>query len=432
MSEYLAIPPAQTARGRVAAPPSKSATNRALVLAALSSAPVLLVRPLESEDTSALARCLAAMGARMTPGEEGLLVSGPLGRPEAVETGLDAGDSGTAARFLTAVAAAVPGRYRLTGSARMRERPMEELVAALTAAGAEIEYVEREGFLPLAVRGGTLRTGAVSVDASRSSQFLSALLLAAAAVEGGLEVRARGSVASAPYVATTLDALAAFGHEAAEGGAIRVRPGSSAPARYETPGDWSSALPLLSAAAAVGGSVTVTGLAHPSPDADARALSALEAMGARVEAGQGGVTVSAERGTLRPLWIAATDFPDAVPALAALAALAQGRSRFSGIGHLRWKESDRIEALARLVASAGGQAETGGDWLEITGPTRPSAGVSRLVTADDHRLAMAGALLALALPGMLVENPGCVAKSYPGFFRDLEALVVPRYPPASS
>ena len=178
MTDSLVIPPAREVRGTVAAPPSKSATNRALVLATLCATPVAIVRPLDSYDTRALSRCLAAMGASIAPSGEGLLVGGPLGVASGREVALDAGESGTAARFLAALCAAVPGRFLLTGAARLRERPMEELLVALRSAGADIRCTGKPGHLPLAIAGGALSPGRVRVDASRSSQFLSALLLA--------------------------------------------------------------------------------------------------------------------------------------------------------------------------------------------------------------------------------------------------------------
>jgi len=423
LSDFLLIPAARGVRGTLRAPSSKSATNRALLLAAFSPAEVEIVRPLASEDTEALCRCLAAMGAAIEPSRKGLLVRGPLSGRREMEVLLNVKDSGTAARFLAAAASVTPGRFLLTGSARLRERPIGELVAALRSAGAEILYSEREGCLPLKIRGGTLRSGSLAVDASRSSQFLSALLLAAVAVEGGLEVRPSGPIVSSPYVEVTLEALAAFGHEVAAGGTFRVARGSSPVSRYETPGDYSSALPLLAAAGVAGGEVTVTGLRYPSRDADALALPVLERMGLRIEARPSAVTARAERAAARPVTASASEFPDAVPTLAALALFASGTSRFYGIRHLRWKESDRIEALAALLRAAGGSAAAGEDELIVGGPPRSGAEIRCLPTASDHRIAMAAGLISLGVPALSIENPGCVGKSYPGFFHDLESLI---------
>jgi 3-phosphoshikimate 1-carboxyvinyltransferase len=429
MTDFLAFPPARGVRGTVSAPPSKSATNRALLLAALSGRPVEVVRPLDSEDTNRLSACLAAMGAVVERTAEGLRVHGPLGSPgERGTVTLDVGASGTAARFLTAVAAAVPGNYLLTGEERLRERPIGPLVAALSEAGAEIAWAGPEGFLPLSIRGRPLGGASrpVSVDASESSQFLSAVLVAAAAGDATLSVRPLGRVVSAPYVETTVAALRAFGHEVARGedGTLTVTRGDRPPARFEVPGDWSSALPFLAAAGIAGGEVTVTGLEWPSPDADARALDAVEAAGVAVDRSASGIRARGDRGARRAIDVSARDFPDAVPVLGARAAFAAGESRFREIAHLKWKESDRIAAVGGLLAAAGASAAAGEAEIAVVGPPRPADGIPRLPTFGDHRIAMAAALLALRLPGALIENPGCVAKSYPGFFRDLETILL--------
>jgi 3-phosphoshikimate 1-carboxyvinyltransferase len=422
--DFLAIPPAKEVRGEIDAPPSKSGTNRALVLAALSETPVELVRPLVSEDTLALRRCLDAMGASIEECAVGLRVHGPLRGPAQGEAVLDAGESGTAARLLVALAAVTPGRFLITGSARLRERPIRELVEALSPVGARIESRGAPGFLPLAVAGRSVEGGRLRVDASRSSQFLSALLLAGAAASGEWEVEVAGEIASPPYVRLTVEALRAFGHHVDEGSRFRIGRGDHRVGRYEISGDFSSAIPIFAAAGAAGGSVTVLGLPWPAADADARALPVLEAMGLSVAASAGRIS-AASFGSLRPARVRASDFPDAVPALAALAGLAEGESRFEGIAHLRWKESDRIDALARLLTEAGGSARAEEEALVVSGPISASNGrARRLPTFNDHRIAMAAALLSLAVPGLLVENPGCVAKSYPGFFRDLERIVL--------
>ncbi len=403
-------------------PASKSATNRALVLAALSEVPVFLVHPLDSDDTRALLRCLVAMGARVAKGEDGISVSGPLGISEGRLTVLDAEDSGTAARFLAALAAATPGWFQLTGSARLCERPMGELVAALQSLGAAIVEKGAPGCLPLEIRGPSLRPGRVLVDASRSSQFLSALMLAGAA-RGPLEIAAAGLPASAPYAALTADSLRSFGHRVEGSGPWSVSRGGPGLERYETPGDFSSALPLLAAVGVCGGEVRLTGLEWPSAQADALALPVLERMGITVSAARGALRASAERGGLRAVTVPASDFPDAVPALAALAAFADGESRFGGIAHLRWKESDRLTALATVLESAGAAASAASDSLTVRGPAAgPPGKFATIPTFRDHRIAMAAALLSLRLPGLLIEDPDCVSKSYPGFFRDLERL----------
>jgi 3-phosphoshikimate 1-carboxyvinyltransferase len=428
MTDFLAIPPAREMAGELRVPPSKSGTNRALLAAVLSGEPLEIAGPLESDDTAALRSCLAAMGATITESPGGWTVRGPLRASpggSSAATALDAADSGTAARFLAAAAAVLPGRFSLDGSARLRERPMGELVDALRTAGARITYVGREGYLPLAIEGGGLESATVTVDASRSSQFVSALLLGALAVDGGLRVRAAGEVASASYVGMTVETLRALGHEVAEeADGIAVRRGSRPARRYDVPGDYSSAVPLLSALTVAGGRIRLLGLRWPSADADARALPVLATMGLEIEGSPETVEGAARGGRLRPVTVRATDFPDAVPALAAAAAFAEGSSRFEGVGHLRLKESDRLAALVELLSAAGAHAAAAGDALVVTGPASPPTRPTRLRTHRDHRMAMAAGILALRLPGLLVEDPGCVSKSYAGFFRDLQRLTI--------
>jgi 3-phosphoshikimate 1-carboxyvinyltransferase len=432
MTSALAFPPARRLQGAVRVPSSKSATNRALVLAALSETPVTLARPLDSDDTHALRRCLVAMGARIDDVSGGLSVSGPLGLGGGASAGpvlLDACDSGTAARFLTALACATPGEFRLTGSPRLQERPFGELVAALRDLGAEIEEEGEPGCLPLRVRGRTFSGGRVTVDASRSSQFLSALLLLGAAAGGGsLEVSAAAAIVSRPYADLTLDSLRAFGHsvEGDGDGPWRIRRGSRAPSRYDTPGDFSSAIPLLAALGVCGGEIRLAGVALSSREADARAIPVLREMGMEMEEPEagGGVVARSERGALRAVTAAASEFPDAIPALAALAAFAPGESRFDGIGHLRWKESDRLAALADILTRAGAQAIAKDESLLVRGPLESpdSNGLARLPTFRDHRIAMAAAVLSLGRRRVLIDDPDCVAKSYPRFFSDLDSL----------
>ncbi|HEY7370416.1 MAG TPA: 3-phosphoshikimate 1-carboxyvinyltransferase [Thermoanaerobaculia bacterium] len=425
MAAYLVFPPVARLRGEAVVPASKSATNRALLLAAVSRDPVLVENPLDSFDLEAMARALAAMGATISQEAGGWRVAGPLRASAGGEVSLDVAESGTAARFLAALASVVPGRWRIDGAPRMRERPMAELIEALRGGGARIECLGEDGYLPISIEGATLTAETVEIDASRSSQFASALLLAGAARGGGLEVRLRAGIVSAPYVATTLAMLEAFGHSVRRDPAWRVSPGTASPRRYRVPGDWSSALPLLAAAGVAGGVVALRGLEPASPDADALAARELPRMGVDLEISPDRVVARRAAAGLRHTEIDAGSFPDAVPALAALAAGAPGASRFTGIAHLRWKESDRIAGLCDLLAAAGAGTEAGPGESELTVVGEAAApALRRLPTRGDHRLVMAAALLALARPGCLVENPDAVGKSYPAFFRDLAGLCV--------
>jgi 3-phosphoshikimate 1-carboxyvinyltransferase len=295
-------------------------------------------------------------------------------------------------------------------------------VDALRSAGGQIAYEGREGFLPLAIAGGALRSGEIAVDAARSSQFVSALLLAAVAVDGGLRVRPTGPMVSEPYVATTLEVLRDFGHAAGSGPVLSARRGAPVVASYEVPGDYSSAVPLAAAVGAAGGEVALLGLRWPSSDADAGAVTVLTEMGIRVDASGESVVVSSSGAAPQAVHVDASGFPDAVPSLAALAMLSPAESAFSRIGHLRLKESDRIASIEALAAAVGAATRDEDGALFVSSGRGGAAAATRVATFRDHRIAMAAAILALRRPGVLIEDPGCVAKSYPGFFRDLERL----------
>src|SRR5262249_40781370 len=371
---------------------SKSATNRALILAALSARPIDLVWPLDSDDTRVLRRCLGSMGASFETTPDGIRVHGPLAGLHDGQVLLDSGESGTAARFLIALSAVTPGRFLLTGSPRLRERPMGPLGAALVGLGAQVTFTSEPGLLPFAVEGRALASSSVTVDASASSQFISALLLAGAALPDGLAVRAAGPVASSPYVEMTVETLRAFGHSVETGAEIRVRPAGAPKERYEIPGDYSSAIPLLAAVGVAGGEVSVEGLRWPSPDADALRGTVLEGMGLEISAA-GDRIRARRRGQIRPVTVRAADFPDAVPALVALSAFASGASQFQAIAHLRLKESDRIAALVALLQAAGVSARAEQDAICVEGPRSPggSRPVNRLPTPGRPRSGRGGA-----------------------------------------
>ena len=411
-----AIPARGPFRGAVAVPPSKSFTNRALVLAALAPHPVSIRRPLDCDDADSLVAALCAAGIRIRREGDDLVVE--PGDPPKTEAVLDVRDSGTACRFLAAVAAATPGlRAVLTGSPRLCERPIGALVEALRAIGGDISYAGRDGFPPLAIRGRELEGGPVEVAASESSQFASALLLAAPRFRRGIDLGLSGAAVSRAYLDTTREALAAAGIDASGGGGrFRVPPGSAVRSEILTvPGDWSSGAALAAAVAVAGGSLRIEHLPWPSSQADARALDVLKEMGVAAEPEPSAVTVSGR--AKRPVRVDAADFPDAVPVLAAAAARVDGESAFSGIAHLRLKESDRIAALEDLFRAAGIRARSSEDALSVAGGGGGRS-AALLPTRADHRIVMAATLLAFAAGGF-VESPRAVDKSYPGFFRDV-------------
>jgi 3-phosphoshikimate 1-carboxyvinyltransferase len=409
-------------RGRLTPPPSKSVTNRYLTLALLARRPLTVERPLVSDDIARLTAALQACGFTVTEGPERLeLVPGPP--PAGGE--IFCGASGTMLRFLTAALAAVPGRWRLDGIPRLRERPVGPLVEALRRLGARIDCPRREGFAPLTIEGGSLGGGRTGLDAGSSSQYLSALLMAALAAPEETTVETR-ALTSEPYVEITLQAVEAFGGRIERLGreAFRVYPSRLAAERLRVEGDDSAACYPAAAAALTGGEVTLLGLAPASHQGDRGFLAVLEAMGARVAWHGGEVTVTG--GQLGGVEVDLSPMPDQVPTLAALAPFAAGTTRIVNVPHLRLKESDRLAAMAAELGRAGAAVTEEPAGLVVPGvwaAARPPAEPVVLESHGDHRIAMACALVGLRRPGVSIASPGVVGKSYPGFWRDLAGLL---------
>lgn len=399
---------------------SKSDTHRALVAAALARGTSEVVAPLLADDTSRTRDGLAALGARFAEFPSGWTVEGTAG----VVCGgarIPLGESGTSCRLLTAVAALGETASLLDGAARLRERPLRPLLEALASLGASVEADPRTGGLPLRAGGRRVGGGAVRVPGSPSSQFASALLLVGARLRGGLEVEVEPPRVSLPYLKMTLRTLRAFGVSAFEvrEGTWRVPETDYAGCRYLVEGDHSSASYLLAAAVATGGRVRVEGLDAASLQADAAFGPLLRAAGASVLEAPGSVTVES-RGTLVAFDVDLSDSPDLAPTVAVIALFADGECRLRGLGHLRVKESDRLEAVAEGLRSLGAGATIEGETLRVVPPASPREATLR--TRSDHRLAMAFAVAGLRFPGVAVDDAACVAKSNPGFWDDFAAL----------
>lgn len=392
----------------VRVPPSKSHTHRALICAALAPGESIIRDPLFSEDTLYTLGALEALGVQVERGDDTLMVRG--GELKGPKAPLYLGNSGTSLRFLTAVACLSPGPALITGSDRLKERPVGPLVQALRAWGAGVE--DTGGFPPVRVQGGGIRGGETEVDTASSSQFLSALLLVGPYAEGGARVRVLGRVVSRPYVQVTLEVMEAFGIiPQGEGQGYRIPRGPYRGTVYRVPPDPSSATYAFAAAALTGAKVKVLGLRREGCHPDLGFLGILEAMGAEVREEPDGVSVVGRK--LEGVEVDMADMPDSVPALAVLGAFAQGETVIKGIGHLRYKESDRIQAIAEGLTRMGIGVEVHQDLLRIRGG-EPSPAL--IDPHDDHRIAMAFAIASLLVPGLRVSNPGCVAKSFPEFW----------------
>jgi 3-phosphoshikimate 1-carboxyvinyltransferase len=428
------IPAGRVARGRLTPPPSKSVTHRYLDLTLLSGREATVRRPLLAEDTRLFLDALAALGWRVEASEEAARLTPPARPPDAAQ--IFCGNAGTLFRFLTATLTVLPGRWRLDGTPRLRERPVAPLVAALRALGARIEPAAAGG-APLAIDGGALAGGRAILDAGESSQYLSALLMAGLCAEGPVEL-AVPALTSRPYVALTRDAIRRFTPPGTAdpveelAGAYRVRPARPVPPPdLVVEGDFSAACYPAAAAALTGGQVVLEGLAPDSAQGDRGFLDLLARMGARVAWRDGAVEV--EGGELTGLAVDLSALPDQVPTLAALAPFAKGATCIYNVSHLRIKESDRLRALAAGLGRLGVPVEELPDGLRIPGcwaggapPFPVGSPAGEPVTLDpvgDHRIAMSFALVGLRRPGVAVAHPEVVAKSYPGFWRDFDALL---------
>lgn len=422
LPEVLEIRPRSGLSARVRVPGSKSLTNRALPIAALASGTSTLTGALESDDTRVMIESLATLGCRIERTGTTWQVSGQAGRLEAPDAPLFVGNSGTTARFLTAAASLARGPVQIDGDARMRKRPIADLVRALSELGAPCEAQGENGCPPVEVAGGGLPGGHTSVDARRSSQYVSALIIAAPCAQRDVELDFVDSVTvSRPYIELSLQCVRAFGATAewTPGGGLRIAGGSGYRARdYAIEPDASAAVYPLCAAALAGGHVRVQGIPQDSIQADLAVLDVLEGMGCRVVRGSDYAEVQAA-GPLRGFDVDMNDFPDAALALAVVAAFADGESRIRNVANLRIKESDRLSALECELRKIGAEAEAGPDSLRIVpGPAR----AAQIDTYDDHRMAMAFSLAGLRIPGIAIRDPACVSKTWPDYFAMLETL----------
>jgi 3-phosphoshikimate 1-carboxyvinyltransferase len=421
----LEISPRGPLDGHPRVPGSKSITNRALLLAALAGGESRLRGGLESDDTVVMRRALTAMGIRVDAPETDLWrVGGRDGHFDAPGHPLDCGNSGTTVRFLTAALTLADTPIVVDGNTRMRERPISDLVHALRALGAGLTLEGRDECPPVRVHGGGLPGGAATIDGRRSSQYVSAVLQAAPYADRDVTLRFVDDViVSRPYIDLTLEVMRDFGAEAAWTGeaALHVTAGRHyQPRDYTIEPDASSAAYPFAAVAIAGGRVRVDGVRPESLQADFKLLGLLQRMGCRVEREGDRVTVTGSDAPLRSLGrVDMNDFPDAVLAYAVVCAFADGPTRIENVYNLRIKETDRLHALETELGKLGVTARTGRDWLEIVpGPMHGA----EIETYDDHRMAMSFALAGLRVPGVVILDPGCVSKTWPGFFEAFAGL----------
>jgi 3-phosphoshikimate 1-carboxyvinyltransferase len=409
------IDPVGPVQADVRLPGSKSITHRALLLAALADGESRVANALRAEDTLLTAGALAQVGVTIVWEAGDLRVASPARRWHTPAGPILLGNSGTSMRLLLGVLAAGRGTFVLDGSPRLRERPIGPIVAALAGQGLQCRYLGNTGFPPVEIRAGGLEGGEILVDASQSSQFLSALLMAAPCAAQDVVVSWRGTAASLPYVHLTLAVMERFGvrHEWLAANRVLVpAPQSIHACEVAVEGDCSSASYFWAAAALTGGRVTTGPLAPDALQGDCAFLAILERMGCRVTWGETAVTVIGGP-RLLPVDLDMNAMPDLVPTLAVLAAFGDGESRIRNVGHLRIKESDRLQVVALELARLGADVEEYADGLRIRGGGLKGGAVQ---AHDDHRIAMAFALVGLRVPGVAIHGAEAVAKSFPQFW----------------
>ena len=433
--EYLDLAPVRRASGTVKLPGSKSISNRILLLAAIAEGETRIHDVLDSDDTRYMLNALRKLGVEWTQDElQALRVTGAQGVFPNKHAELFLGNAGTAVRPLTAVLALCGGEYKVDGVARMRERPIGDLVDALKSFGAAITYQGAAGFPPLAIHPGKIRAGTeVNIRGDVSSQFLTALLMSLPLLRARTRVKVEGELVSKPYIDITLNMMRRFVVEVARDewrtftvpGAVRYR----SPGNIYVEGDASTASYFLAAGAISGltggGPVRVEGVGQASIQGDVRFTETLREMGASVEIGANWISAAAGPAAMRTRKLRAVDadfnhIPDAAMTVAMLALFADGPSTLRNIGSWRVKETDRIAAMATELRKVGAQVEAGPDSLKITPPA--ALVPATIDTYDDHRMAMCFSLVALGGVTVRINDPGCVAKTFPDYFSVLAGI----------
>ncbi|HZW20225.1 3-phosphoshikimate 1-carboxyvinyltransferase [Noviherbaspirillum sp.] len=423
---HLDLKPAMHAQGTVRLPGSKSISNRILLLAALSQGTTKIFDLLASDDTHVMLMALQKLGVKWEQiGEsQDYIVHGVNGVLPVHQADLFMGNAGTAIRPLTAALAVIGGDYTLHGVSRMHERPIGDLVDALNAVGTQIEYTGQPGYPPLHIRRGHIHAERMQVRGNVSSQFLTALLMAAPlmAIEHAVTIEVVGELISKPYIEITLNLMQRFGVKVERAGwqAFTIPAGQKyvSPGSIHVEGDASSASYFLAAGAIAGGPVRVEGVGRDSIQGDVRFVEALERMGASITMGDNWIEARSN-GVLKAIDADFNHIPDAAMTIAVAALYADGPSTLRNIGSWRVKETDRIAAMATELRKVGATVEEGPDYLRVVPPAEIQA--AAIDTYDDHRMAMCFSLASLDGAGrrgntMRINDPKCVAKTFPDYF----------------
>lgn len=430
----IEIGPYKRATGSIVLPGSKSISNRALLLAALSSGSTTLKNVLDADDTQVMRNALSQLGLSVIDRQDKVcIVEGCGGKFPVNHADLFMGNAGTAIRPLTAALAMQGGDYRLSGVARMHERPIRDLVDGLRQIGAKIEYELQEGYPPIKILAADIQIqDVVKVRGDVSSQFLTALLMALPLVaKESVRIEVIGELISRPYIDITLKLMARFGVVVAcPDNQSFVIPAKTSDVAYISPGelsvegDASSASYFLALGALGGGPVRVLGVGKDSIQGDVAFADALALMGANISAGDDWIEVAGIKnpnGKLKGITLDCTEIPDAAMTLAVAALFAEGPTRLNNIASWRVKETDRIAAMAKELRKVGANVEEGTDFIVVNAPATPSdwrAPSEGIDTYDDHRMAMCFSLAALGPHALKINDPNCVAKTFPSYFAE--------------
>ncbi|WP_025740265.1 3-phosphoshikimate 1-carboxyvinyltransferase [Salinivibrio socompensis] len=423
--EQLTLSPVSHVNGQINLPGSKSVSNRALLLAALASGTTRLTNLLDSDDIRHMLNAFTALGVpyQLSSDRTECVVEG-RGQAFQTDTPLELflGNAGTAMRPLTAALCLGKGEVTLTGEPRMKERPIGHLVDALNAIGADVRYLETEGYPPLHIKGTGLAGGEVNIDGSISSQFLTALLMAAPFARQDTQITIKGDLVSKPYIDITLAIMAQFGVEVQNDNyqqfVVPAGQRYQSPGHFMVEGDASSASYFLAAAAIKGGEVKVTGIGRKSVQGDIQFADALAAMGAEIEWGDD--YVLARRNTLNGVDMDFNHIPDAAMTIGVTALFASGPTWIRNVYNWRVKETDRLYAMATELKKLGAVVEEGEDYLYVEPPEQLKH--AAIDTYDDHRMAMCFSLVALSDTSVAINNPDCTSKTFPDYFDKLAAI----------
>ena len=428
MLEQLKLEPINKVNGTVNVPGSKSLSNRALLLAAIAEGTTTVTNLLDSDDISHMLTALAKLGVKYQLSEDKTEctvhgIGGAFDIGDSIEE-LYLGNAGTAMRPLCAVLAASKGQFILTGEPRMEERPIGSLVAALAQVGADIEYQKQTEYPPVKINGKPLAGETISIDGSISSQFLTAVLMAAPLFSSDVQIIVQGELVSKPYIDITLHIMAAFGVvvENQDYQTFIVRKGQfyKSPERFLVEGDASSASYFLAAGAIKGGTVTVTGIGKQSIQGDVKFADVLEAMGATIEMGDEYVKVTGNKLTSVDLDL--NHIPDAAMTIATTALFAEGVTTIRNIYNWRVKETDRLAAMATELRKIGASVDEGNDYISVTPPE--TINLAEIDTYNDHRIAMCFSLVALSDTPVIINDPKCTSKTFPDYFERFASICV--------